>query len=211
MSMYHIDGEGLQNYLEGNGLVSPNEIYIVPDGLSIGDFWRRRVCISNGSVVEISEALLNGQLLGEPQRLGDYMNPKQWPYILADWMGKITGYTPHSQILNEGFSLIEEPDVVETKELVFSTLLAHEIGHLQREQLAGYFSTIAGIALTNILSLPSIIERPETAPKVLLATTILSIASYVIGRAILELQAINFSRDHVEGLTNFVHLDDAQF
>lgn len=206
MYLYNIDGEGLQNYLEGNGLVSPNEIYIVPDGLSVGDFWRRRVCISNGSVVEISEALLNGQWLGEPQRLGDYMNPKQWPYILADWMGKITGYTPHSQILNEGFSLIEEPDVVETKELVFSTLLAHEIGHLQRGQLVGYLMEIAGVAIVNAVGLPRMVESPDNAPQILLATTILSVASMIIGRAILELKAINFSRDHVENITHFVQI-----
>ena len=209
MSSYHIDTAGLHNYLQERGLVSPRIIYISPEGLSFAKYSSREVVISSSAVESTSDSLLDGLWMGEPNSPRDYMNPSRWPYILAYAMGNVVGYTPHSHILNDGYSLIQEPDETNTREFVFSTLLAHEIGHLQRGQLAGFLFSIAGTGLVNAVALNRIVERPEKALQIILGTTFLSVASMIIGRAILELKAIDFTRDHVENLKDFVQVNNS--
>lgn len=205
--MWSIDSEDLYYYLHGQNLTGPRIIAIKDRGLSDATFHSGIISISTEVVDWESEGLLAGYTFSGRSSVVDYLSPKQWPYILADWMGMVTGYKSHSSILNEGSSSYVGRDEADTHEFVFATYLAHEIGHLQRNQIVGHLISALGPVFIASLGLLRIKEQPENLPQILLASTFLAVLSRVMGRALQELQAINFTRDHVEALSEFVHYE----
>lgn len=206
--MYDIDTEHLHEYLQHQRLVSPTTIYVGPNvGGFLANYFQKRVWFSTDPIRPLVDVLDAGYRFGNGYSLGQVINPRTWPSIFAHFVGRATpGYISQSDLINQSYDSIPDPDKGTALEVVASIFLAHEIGHLQHQQLTGILMSIAGTSLAFLSSMGKILANPETAPVTLAAGAVFSAVSILAGRVIEELLAINFSRDHSASIAEFIQV-----